>query len=356
MSIGMVLILLVGLLLAGGLVFFITRERGTSSSFLKQEIDQLRQSYEGNFRQVYDQLGKLTGEIGTRLEESLKHFQEANRQVGDRLDNAARVVGEVQTQLGKLAVATQQVHAVGRDISVLQESLRSPKFRGGFGEFILGNLLAQILPKESYALQYSFRSGERVDAVIRTREGMIPVDAKFPLANFKKMIEAKTEEEKKTARKELINDVRRHVEDIVKYIRPDEGTLPFALMYIPAENVYYEIMIKDDEIDEDFLVYAQKKRVFPVSPNSFHAYLQTIAIGLRGMKIEEWAKNLDASLQQLREDLLRFVDEFGQVGGHLKNLRQKYESAEKRLGQFQEKLSNLEAPSETERLKVVPGA
>jgi DNA recombination protein RmuC len=127
-------------------------------------------------------------------------------------------------------------------------------------------------------------------------------------------------------------------------------------MYIPAENIYYETMIKEDEVDEDFLQYAQSKRVFPVSPNSFFAYLQTIAIGLRGMKIEEWARAIDSNLQRLKQDLGLFIEEFEQIGGHLKNLRQKYESAEKRLGRFEDQFGHLEIPADQERLKVVPGS
>jgi len=344
------ILLVLGLILLTGILFLLLRNRsGDTTLLLKQEIDQLRQSQEGASRQVYEQLGKLTSELGKRLEEGMRTMQDANRHVGDRLDNAAKVVGEVQNRLGKLDVATQQVHAVGKDIATLQESLRSPKFRGGFGEFMLEDLLAQIIPKENFKIQYRFRSGDIVDAVIKTREGLIPVDSKFPLPNFKKMIEAGDANIKKAARKEFINDVRKHINDIVKYIKPDEGTLPFALMYIPAENIYYESIIKDTELEADLLTYAQKKRVFPVSPNSFYAYLQTIVIGLRGMKIEEWAHTLDGNLQRLKDDLVRFMEEFGQVGGHLKNLRQKYESAERRLGRFDEKLSQLEVPSEKER-------
>ncbi len=338
------LIAVIAILVAAVLLWLLLRDRGQGALLIKQEIDQLRQSHDGNIRQVYDQLGKLTGEIGKRLEE--------------RLDNAARVVGEVQSRLGRLEVATQQVHSIGRDIAVLQESLRAPKFRGGFGEFTLENLLSQILPAEFFSVQYRFRNGEIVDAVVKTRDGLIAIDAKFPFANFRRLVEAKGEEEKRAIRKEFVRDVKRHVEDVTKYIRPDEGTLPFALMYIPAENVYYEVMINGDEVDGDFLAFAQKNRVFPVSPHSFHAYLQTIWIGLRGMRIEEWAQNLDASLQRLKEDLHRFMEEFGQVGNHLKNMRQKYESAEKRLENFQEKFQGLETPSssEPERLKIIPGA
>ncbi|MBI2083391.1 MAG: DNA recombination protein RmuC [Deltaproteobacteria bacterium] len=349
MSLLIVSILLSGLVLVT-LLGILFRRRDPTSLLLKQEIDHLRQTQESNSKQVSDQLGKLTGEIGLRLEESLKHFREANKHVGDRLDNAARVVGEVQNRLGKLEVATEQIHAVGRDIATLQESLRSPKFRGGFGEFTLETILSQILPGEFFTLQYRYKSGEIVDAVIQTKEGLIPVDSKFPLPNFKRIIEAPTDEEKKSARKDFVRDVRKHVDDIVKYIRPEEGTLPFALMYIPAENVYYETIIKEDEVGSEFLDYAQKKRVFPVSPNSFYAYLQTIAIGLRGMKIEEWAKTIDANLQSLKQDLGRFVEEFSQVGGHLKNLRLKYESAEKRLERFQDDLTTLEVPTENKKL------
>ncbi|MBI2500666.1 MAG: DNA recombination protein RmuC [Deltaproteobacteria bacterium] len=340
----------------GLLAYLLTRPRDSVDLLLKQELDRLQKSHDENIRQVHDQLGKLTGEIGKRLEENFRQMNDTNRHVGDRLDNAARVVGEVKSRLSQLEAATQQVHNVGKDIAMLQESLRSPKFRGGFGELLLENLLKQVLPPESFELQYLSKSGERVDAVIRTKEGLIPVDSKFPLPNFRKLVEASSEEEKKIARKDFISDVKKHIDDISKYIRPEEATLPFALMYIPAENIYYEAIIKDETLEADLLSYAQKKRVFPVSPNSFYGYLQTIAIGLRGMKIEEWAHSLDTHLQRLKEDLKRFVEEFAQIGLHLKNLRQKYESAEKRLEKFGDKMADLEAPAEQERLKVLPSA
>ena len=354
----MLLALLAGFLLlsAAALIILLLRNRGTASLLLKQELGHLRESQEANVRQIFDQLGRLTTEIGSRLSDNLKHVQEANRTVGDRLDNAAKVVGEVQNRLGKLDAATQQVITFGQEMSKFQEALRAPKFRGGVGEFLLEDLLSQILPREFYDLQHRFQSGEAVDAVIRTREGLIPVDAKFPLPNFNKLIEAKGEEEKKIARKDFIRDVRKHVEAIVKYIRPEEGTLPFVLMYIPAENVYYEVIIRDEETDGNFLAFAQQKRVFPVSPNSFHAYLQTIAIGLRGMRIEEWARTIDDNLQQLKGDFVRCWEDFLQMGTHLKNLRLKYETTEKRLDRFQEDLVKIEVPAEKERLKVLPGA
>ncbi len=337
------------LVLGIGLAAFLFRRRQVGNLLLKQEIDHLRQTLETNGNRVNNQLSQLNKEIGSRLDNNLN-------KVSDRLDNAARVVGDVQNKLGRLETATQQVHIIGKEIANLQESFRSPKFRGGFGEFSLGTILSETLPEDNFELQYGFKTGDRVDAVIKTREGLLPIDAKFPLPNFRKLVEAKDEESKKNARREFLSDIRRHIDDITKYIRPDEGTLTLAFMYIPAENIYYESIVKDEWVEGDLLDYAHKNRVIPVSPNSLYAYLQVIALGFRGMKIEEWARTLDSNLHRLKEDLLRFSEEFSQIGGHLKNTRQKYDSAEKRLEKFQEKLTTLEAPAETERLKVVPGA
>lgn len=275
------------------------------------------------------------------MTESAKIIADSQKSVGERLDRAANVVGHVQKSLGALDEATKQVFAVGKDISQLQEILRAPKLRGAFGELFLGDLLAQILPPKNFSLQHAFKSGDVVDAVVRIGR-LVPVDAKFPLENFKRLIQNQGAQEKTVARRKFITDVKRHIDVIAKkYILPDEGTFDFALMYIPAESVFYEAVIRDDNLADEgsLLTHAFAKRVVPVSPNSFYTYLHTISLGLRGLKIEENAKLILEQLTRLRGDFGRFRDDFALLGKHLSNTRNKYEDAERRLNRFDDKLT-----------------
>jgi DNA recombination protein RmuC len=271
-----------------------------------------------------------------------QQMSQTTGQIGQRLDHAARVVGEVRQNLGELSKSAERIFEVGKDISSLQEILRAPKLRGTLGELFLGDLLSQILPPNHFTLQYSFRGGEVVDAVIHLGQGLVPIDSKFPLENFRRMIESQGDEEKKANRRKFATDLKRHIDLIAtKYILPDEGTFDFALMYIPAENVYYETMIRDETLgDEKSLAnYALCRRVIPVSPSSFYAYLQAIVLGLKGLRIEKSAREIIQHLGRLQGDFARFREDFEVLGKHLNNTRSRYDEASKRLDRFGEKLS-----------------
>ncbi|MCX7887845.1 MAG: DNA recombination protein RmuC, partial [Verrucomicrobiae bacterium] len=224
--------------------------------------------------------------------------------------------------------------------------LRAPKLRGGMSELFLSDLLAQILPPKHYRLQHSFRSGEKVDAVVCVGQCFVPVDAKFPLDNFRRVIESPTEADRLTARKQFLRDVKKHVDAIAdKYIRPDEGTYDFALMYVPAENVYYEIIIKQEPGEEhELFSYALNKRVIPVSPSSFYVYLQTILLGLQGLQVEQKAQEILSTLQGLRGDLKRFAEDFGRIGTHIANAHKAYADSEKSLTRLETKVAQIEQP------------
>ena len=227
------------------------------------------------------------------------------------------MISKVSEKLGELSKTSEQIHEVGKNIATLQEILRPPKLRGGLGEQFLGELLSQILPSEFFTLQYTFSSGERVDAVVRLGEKLVPIDSKFPLDNFKRIIECKTDEERKAYQKTFYRDVKKHIDDIAsKYILPQEGTYDFALLYIPAENVYYETITKDESFGEEkgILNYALKKKVIPVSPNSFYAYLQVIVLGLKGLQIEKDALKIQALLGGSGERIRRLSRGFS-IGG-----------------------------------------
>jgi len=271
-------------------------------------------------------------------------------QVNQNLLNASHVVNNVQKTLGKLEEGTRQIFEIGKDIASFQELLRQPKFRGEFGQILLENLLEQIMPKQYYICQYRFRSGEIADAVIKIGENLVVVDAKFPLDSFRRMIEAKLDSEKIRARKDFIRDVSKHIDDIAhKYILPDEGTYDFALMYIPAENVYYETIIKDEDNEKSIREYALGRKVIPVSPNSFYAYLMVILRGLKGLTIEKKAKEVLENLARLRNEFGKFYEEFEKIGLHLKNAHNSYERAIINLEKFSDKFNQLESPSESEK-------
>jgi len=298
-----------------------------------------------NTKTANQQLGQLTYQMEQRLSGLERSMRDTTGQVNTRLDNAVRVIRDVSATMGELSKSSQQIFEVGKNIASLQEILRAPKLRGVVGELFLGNLLDQVVP-ENYELQHHFQSGETVDAVIRLGPKLVPIDAKFPLENFQRLTAA-GDAERKPLRRRFIADVKKHVDAIAgKYIVPDEGTYDFALMYIPAENVYYETIIKDDPDEENVSAYAVSRRVIPVSPNSLYAYLQAIVLGLRGLQIEKRAEEILSHLSRLQGDFGRFRDDFDTVGTHLKNAHNKYDDALKRLGQLEGKLEISSALAE----------
>lgn len=299
-------------------------------------IEELKKSQSENqaLSLMQQQIGQLTHLVNQQLQNMSLQFQKTSGDIGSTL-------GDVKKDLGKVEAATHEVLEKAKNIADLEDLLRAPKFRGGFGELFLGDLLAQILPPAHYELQYKFKSGEKVDAIIRIGKNTVPVDAKFPLENFKKHLAEEDGKVKEDLRKKFISDVKRHIDSICeKYILPDEGTYDFALMYIPAENIYYETILKDESFGEERSIFslAMERRVFPVSPNSFFAYLQVIILGLKGLQIEKSAQDIFQSLARLKGDLSRFKSDFEVIGTHLGNAKGKFDEAEKRLEKFSDKL------------------
>jgi DNA recombination protein RmuC len=281
---------------------------------------------------------KISSQVNERLNQMNQSLQEANKIIGQNLGSATSVFGNVKEQLGKLEKTNQQIVEISKDISSLQELLRAPKFRGSMGEVLLENILSQVLPVGHYQMQYRFKSAEAVDAVIRIGERLVPIDAKFTLENFQKIQDTQDEQLKNTFRRKFIQDVKNRVDEIAsKYILPQENTYDFALMYIPAENVYYETIIK-----EDIFSYSMSKKVIPVSPNTFYAYLQVICLGLKGLKIEENAKNILKSLSALSIEINKFKDDFDVLGKHICGASAKYEDSQKRLDKFTERLTGIQ--------------
>ncbi len=319
-------------------------------NLMQQQMDQLRgQMGDGlnkNISLLTEQLRTINEQVNQQLQLVNQQLQSSSGQIGQRLDSAREVISKVSEKLGELSKTSEQIHEVGKNIATLQEILRPPKLRGGLGEQFLGELLSQILPAEFFTLQYSFSSGERVDAVVKIGDKLVPIDSKFPLDNFKRIVECKTDEERRTWQKVFYRDVRKHIDDIAsKYILPQERTYDFALLYIPAENVYYETITKDEALGQDkgILNYALNKRVIPVSPNSFYAYLQVIILGLKGLQIEKDALKIQALLSGLKKEIGSFQEDFQLVGRHISNALNKYEEARRRLDKFNFKLEQIES-------------
>lgn len=308
----------------------------------------LNENFNSRMKEISQQFQEQTKQVSLRLKENAEILQKSNKTIGERLDNAAKVVTGVTDRLGKLEEANKRIYDIGKDIASLQDILKAPKLRGGLGEFFLGDLLAQYFPKEQFSMPYTFRSGEKVDAALHLADNrIVPIDAKFPLENFKKMIEAKDEKEKRAAQKAFVSDVKKRIDEIARYILPDEDTMDFALLYIPAENVYYEVIVKD-EGEESLSSYAFEKRVIPVSPNNFFIYLQTVLMGLKGLQIEQSAKEIQQALVRLKGDFSKFGDEFEVLGSHLTNANNKYEQSKRQLEKVGQKLENIELIGEKE--------
>jgi len=235
-------------------------------------------------------------------------LSENSKAMNERLDNAARVISAVQKNIGEMS-------EIGRGMKELQEFLTSPKLRGNIGEQILNQLLSQYLPKSSFHLQYAFHDGSIVDAVIKTEAGIIPIDSKFPMENFRKMNGTDSETDKKTAQKDFLSDVKKHIDAISKkYIVTSEGTLDYALMYIPTEAVYYEIVNNPVLFD-----YSTQKRVLPVSPMTFYAYLRAILIGFEGQKITKQAQEILNGIRSIQKDYEKVGEGIDTLSKHISN-------------------------------------
>lgn len=255
---------------------------------------------------------KLVSEIlrsfDTRSQEQTKEIRKQTQALNERLDNAAKVIGNVQKNIGEMS-------EIGRGMRELQEFLQSPKLRGNIGEQVLKDLIQQTLPKSVVFLQHSFKSGEKVDVAIKTRAGILPIDSKFPMENFQKMTKAKIEAERESYKKVFMRDIKKHLSDISKkYILPEEGTMDFALMYVPSEAVYYEV-VNEPELME----MAQKSRVYPVSPTTLYAHLQTILLSFEGQRLNQEARRVFVMLRAVQKDYEKVDDNLSTLQRHLNN-------------------------------------
>lgn len=277
------------------------------------------------------QLQNTTNLVLQQLGQHQQSQERTSNLMHTRIDQATKVVTDVHGKLLQLEEANKRIFELGKDISGLQKILQAPKLRGSIGEIWLADLIGQILPADRYKIQHTFKTGETCDAVIFLRDGMLlPIDSKFSLENFVKMMEV-DELQRPQFKRLFMADIKKRIDEIArKYILPQEGTLDLAFMYVPAENVYYQAFIQADE-EMQLLSYAFERKVIPVSPSSIYPYLQVILLGLRGMEIEKSAKQIQKNLSGLQGDFQKFRETYEKVGGHLRHAQQSYDQSDKRL-------------------------
>jgi DNA recombination protein RmuC len=254
-----------------------------------------------------------------------------------------QVLSDLRERLGQLSEVTKRIETVGGAVTEVQQLLQVPKLRGTIGELWLEELLRQILPASSYAMQHTFKSGERVDAVVTVGDRMVPVDAKFPLEACQRMLAAMGDDAERE-RRAFVRSLKARIDEIAdKYIRPDEGTYEFALMYIPAENVYYESLLRAQDPDDgnSILSHALARKVVLVSPHTFYAYLLVILHGLKGMKFELRAREIQDQLGALRQQFEAFWVAFEKVGAHLGNAVKQFEESDKQAGKVNDRFQKI---------------
>jgi DNA recombination protein RmuC len=294
----------------------------------------------GLLQQQLEALKAAQDRTSQALQGSLQAGQNALTQ---NLHSSQQILSQLNTKIGELQGTNKQMLQLGTDVRRLQDILSSPKLRGQIGEWSLENLLSQALPKGSYTCQHTFKDGCRVDALVQMTDFAVGIDAKFPLPSFERIVNSTSEDDKPRLRRQFLKDVSAHVDKIASsYIRPTEGTLDFALMYIPAENIYYETVVQCAGDGEDMLHYCLDKKVIPVSPNLLYAYLMTVAMGLHGLQIERQAAEIRQNLRQLNGSFAEFLTAWDTLGTHLRNAYTKYDDAQKRLDRWGLQLTQIQ--------------
>jgi DNA recombination protein RmuC len=317
------------------------RESGSRLDQVLAETARAReaaQSVDRRFEEMRRGLEARVGGVEKRLDTGQQN-------IAEHLGRSGSLLQEVGEKLGRLHETSQRIEKLAGEVTRLEDLLKPPKLRGTLGEMFLEQALVQALPPGSFATQHPLGDGVIVDAVVFIQDRMVPIDSKFPLENYRRSREVEDEGEKRRARQQFARDVKKHVDGIAeKYIRPAGGTCDFAFMYVPAEAVYAEIVADGEEAA--LADYASARRVIPVSPRLLYAYLSSVALGLRGIALQENAKEVHQNLA----DLSRLWDRVGgpleKLGGHLVNVQKQYDETSKAFDRFTNRLETIAEKAE----------
>lgn len=273
-----------------------------------------------------------------------QRLDETTRSLNERLDKAASYImtsmASVTKTMSDVGKELGGVAEIGQNLKRFQEVLNAPKLRGNLGEHIMADSLAQIFAREHYAVQHKFRGGETVDAVVKTESGMIPIDSKFPLEQWRQSEQAEDPKAKEQAASLFRRAVKKHIDDVQKkYILPEEGTVDFAVMYVPSEALFYDVVLASEELMD----YARDRKVLLVSPNSFFHFLRVVFMGLERAQFAKQAFRVWEHLKGLQQDLGKFGDTLGLVDRHLTNAKNAMDAAGTAYGKLSAKVAQVEA-------------
>ncbi|HOZ36336.1 MAG TPA: DNA recombination protein RmuC [bacterium] len=328
MSTGILIIILVLVVVGFGLIIFLMPKKEGS----KENKEDLLKMKDEVGEMMRKEIGQIREEMKGNLEKNIDFIQKQSF-------NTSRIVQDVTSKLEKLEATNKQVVSFTDQLQNLEKVLTNSKNRGSLGEASLELILGNILPPQSYEMQYKFKNGEAVDAVVKIKDRLLPVDAKFSLENYRRILNEPSEERKKALEKEFKNDLKKRIDETAKYIRPTEDTLDFAFMFIPAEGIYYDLLINEVgavKVDTGGLIdYAFKeKKVIIVSPTTFAAYLQTVLQGLRALQIEESAKEIRKRVEELGRHYASFDEYMKKLGNSLGTTVNNYNTAYKELNKI----------------------
>ena len=333
----LIIILLISILVA--LFFLIINLRSKLEDMKIKQLESQAQALKQQQELFLETQNSMMSHLKIILNTVTENLTKTQGNITDQL----KVVGEIGKKLGELHETAKQIQEIGKDISSLEELFKSPKIRGEMGEITLENLLGNVLAKDMFEAQYRFQGdNEPVDFIIKIDNKKVPIDSKFPIDKFRDYIKDPNNQRTESA---FIKAIKENIDSIAqKYIRPQEGTYNFALMYIPAENIYYETII-----NKDIYKYAMKKNVFPVSPNTLYIYLQAIIYGLKGLQIEKEAENFLKKLDGIKQKFEVVEKSFSTLGTHINNAASKYTETKNHIQEITFMLNNLTLTKETEQ-------
>ena len=332
--------ILLFVLFAAGMVFFISKmmrqmKQGDVDglrlvqSSLQQQMENLASRFEVNVRTLDSKFVESNRDMQSHVRTQFSESQTLIKDITDK-------VSEVREKVAEVREANKQVFTIAEQLQSLEKVLKHQKQRGNLGEASLELILSNILPANGFKMQHGFSNGEIVDAVIMTRDGLIPVDAKFSLDNYSRLMNEKDDVRRAELEKMFVQDLKKRIDETAKYVRPEEGTLPFAFMFIPAEGIYYDLLVNEVggvKVNTRSLIdYAYNdKKVIIVSPTTFAAYLQSVLYGLKAFKVEENVKKIEGNVSQLMKHLGAYEEYFKKMGTTLSTVVNHYNAADKEL-------------------------
>jgi len=313
-------------------------ERSRRGSMLRDDLRVELQAAQQGMQGQVELLARSVGELRSDLSRSLGATEQ---QLATQAGSTHRTLSDLSRQLGTLGEQSQRIGDLAKDIGSLQDLLRAPKARGGFGELLLERLLHDALPSGAYEVQHTYKDGSRVDAIVRYAGRIVPIDAKFPNETWNALANAVDEAERRTKKRAFLQQVRRHIDAVGRYVSPADGTIDFAVMYIPSESIYYDLVLREEEGEPDLRAYCAERKVIPASPNTLLAYLQVVSLGVRGLAMQERTRELQQGVAAVRREFERFVELHDQLGRHLENATKKFDETDRALSRASSAIETL---------------